>query len=217
MNQCSQSQRSQTKVKSKKPDFGRVAIVTGASSGLGRELAVLFSRSGHVILSGRDKDELERTRLLCSDPGNTTTVCGNLRDSETRTQLVSFADLYGLHCLVCSAGEYLRGPLEKSDHLKIESIIGSNLTATISLVRRIYPQFVSNLDGMIIHINSAAGKAIDSMEPAYVASKHGAAAFFKALRFEARKHNVRVLDVFSGAMQTPMMEYRDDYGEDSWP
>ena len=193
------------------PFLGKPALVTGSSSGLGRELAVLFSQSGHVILSGRDKDELERTRQLCKDPANTTTICGDLRNSETLELFASFADLYKIHYLVCCAGEYLSGPFGNSTAEQAASIISSNLTATISLVRTLYPKLVGNLDGLILHINSLAGKTFNPDELAYTASKWGARAFFSGLRLDARKYNIRVLEAYPSAMQTPLCEGRDNY------
>ena len=193
------------------PKIGKVALITGASSGLGRELAILFSKLGHVILSGRDKDRLDTTKNLCADPANTTIVCGDLRSFEIETRLAYFADLYGLQYLICCAGEYLEGPFEEASTLNMSSVINSNLTATISLIRAIYPLLAGNLNGNIVHINSVAGKNTGPNELAYMASKHGMAAFLKGLRYEAFKKNVRVLDVYPGAIKTPLTEGRDNY------
>lgn len=187
------------------------SLVTGASSGLGRELAILFSRDGSVILSGRNEEELRHTRDLCKDPANIIIVCGDLHNLKTQTRLVHCAARFSIHYLICCAGEYLDGLLETIDPLRAERVLDTNLTATISLIRPVYALMAANLYGTIIHANSIAGKAINAKEAVYAASKHGMAAFLKALRFEARQKNVRILDVFLGAMQTQMCEGRDNF------
>lgn len=187
--------------------LGNASVVTGASSGLGRELAILFSEVGHVILSGRDSVELNTTRNLCKDPGNTTIISGDLRNSDTRSLITSYADLCGARYLICCAGEYASGFKQE----QIQSVLDTNLTVTIELIYSIYSLMSARLDGTIVHINSIAGKGVSSDEPIYSASKHGMAAFLRALRLEARKKNVRVIDVFLAAMQTPMMAHRDDH------
>ena len=130
-----------------------------------------------------------------------------MKDTSTRNLLASHVDLHGLDYLICCAGEYLSGELEATSVDDIQRVLDSNITATIKLVHKLYPRLVNQLDGTIVHINSVAGKAINSNEPIYCATKHGLAAFFKALRFQAREHNVRVLEVYPGAMQTPMLPH----------
>ena len=193
-----------------KKRIGDASLITGASSGLGRELAVQFSRSGHVILSGRNVTGLEATRTECKEPDNTTILDGTLNSSAVRTRLASFADLYSIKYLICCAGEYQHGKLADVQHEKLESVLNTNLTDTISLVRRVYPT-LCRTGGTVIAINSTAGKAFNSDESVYVASKFGLTGFMESFRHEARQRNVRVLDVFAGGIQTPMMAGRDGY------
>ncbi len=193
------------------PILGKPALITGASSGLGRELAILFSESGHVILSGRNLAELEVTRQHCKNPANTTIVCGDLSDSAIRARLAYFADLYRTHFLICCAGEYLSGPLETANPEDIQSVLASNLTATISLTQEVYKVLLRFHEGCIININSLAGKVAASDEPVYCASKHGLTGFFRALRYAAGQKNIRVVDVFLGGTQTPMTSHRQDH------
>lgn len=191
---------------------GKSALITGASSGLGRELAILFSQGNHVILSGRNQRELEETQRQCKDPGNTTIICGDLRNTGTINVLSSFADLYEIRYLICCAGEYTRGPFQLFNPTGTSTLdaFHSNATATIELIGLMWPVLVRT-HGRIIHINSIAGKNLSPEEAIYSASKHAMKGFLQAFRFEARDHGVRVLDVFPGAIQTPMCKDRPGY------
>lgn len=190
--------------------IGNAALITGASSGLGRELAIAFSETGHAILHGRNVAGLEATKALCKDPNNTTILDGTLNSSAVQVRLASFADLYSIKYLICCAGEYQHGKLADLQHEKLESVLNTNLTDTISLVRRVYPT-LCRTGGTIIAINSIAGKSFNSDESVYVASKFGLTGFFESFRHEAKQRNVRVLDVFAGGIQTPMSAGRAGY------
>ncbi len=178
------------------------AIITGASSGLGRELAILFSARSHIILSGRDQAGLEETRALCKYPLNPALIAGDLRDTQLVSRLADFDTTGSLRYLVCCAGVYHHGNLMDHSIWDIEDILQSNLLSTVKLIRMVYPHLLPG--SSIIHINSIAGKSVDSKELIYSASKHGMRAFLQGLRFEARQRGIRVLDVFPGAIQTPM-------------
>lgn len=191
------------------------ALITGASSGLGRELAIRFSgmtepgtiglrtfSERHVILSGRNEKELENTRRLCSDPANTTLVSGDLREPETIQRLAASADLYSIRYLICSAGVYYQGPFEGNSD-KQDRLISNNC-AHIPLIHTCLPT-LTRTKGSIVHINSVAGKNLAPGEALYSASKHAMRAFLASFRFEAREKGVRVLDAFPGAIKTPML------------
>lgn len=200
----------------KHPANAKAAVVTGASSGLGRELAKQFAIGGnHVILSGRNEYELQVTHGVCmnSTPaGNrfcgTTKVVGDLRDAGVVQKIYDTAHLFNAEYLVSCAAVYSKGPTEKSEPC---DILLPNLIATIELVKAIYPMFAERRHGTIININSSAGKKGTEQEALYSASKHGLTGFFSSLRLEARHRNVRVLDVFIGGMRTPMMAHRSDW------
>lgn len=189
---------------------GTAAVITGASGCLGRELAILFSQSGHVILSGRSPERLEATKMQCKDPANTTLVYGDLSSIGTLEHLQYFADLYSARYLICCAGAYLRLPVPEMG-IDCDEIIDSNLTATIKTVQAVLPVFKRLGGGTIININSLAGKNPSPNEAVYSASKHGLSGFFKALRLELRESGIRVLDVYLGALKGTLMYSREDY------
>ena len=125
-------------------------------------------------------------------------------------RLAHFGDLYRLKYLICCAGEYQHGKLADVTQEKLTSVLNTNLTDTIDLVRRVYPTLCRTA-GTVVAINSVAGKAFNSDEPVYVASKFGLTGFFESFRHEAKQRNVRVLDVFAGGIRTPMSAESNSY------
>jgi short-subunit dehydrogenase len=200
-------------IKTLSPDekhVGDAALITGASSGLGRELAILYSQTGHVILSGRTAHGLEETKKLCKNPARTTIAGGDLTDEKTIRSLATYASMYRIKYLVCCAGVYRRGIFQGTNLDKDTALINANVTATIKLIRWALAPLTA-YEGTIIHINSIAGKNIALEEAVYAASKSAMKAFLASFRFEARDLGVRVLDVFPGAIQTPMCKDRPGY------
>jgi short-subunit dehydrogenase len=190
------------------------AIITGASSGLGRELAYQFAKNGiNVILSGRNREELAKTQDQCVrsyfPPPMTIVAPGDLTDPEVIRTLASTADLQNVRYLVSCAAVYSKGLL--TANTRPCDILLPNLVATMDLVKAVYPAIVRNGGGTVININSSAGKTAPEEEALYAASKHGLTGFFKSFRVEARRKKVRVLDVFIGGMRTPMMQTRPDF------
>lgn len=191
------------------------AVITGASSGLGRELANIFSKKGyHLILSGRNRKELQTTvHFSRTNPARFSLVTGDLRDKEIITRTAAFADLYNASLLITAAGIYDNRKFSELPRSSIDDILQTNLISTVQLVRAIYTTFLRRRSGMIININSAAGKTAPIDEPVYCSSKHGLTGFFKSLRLEGRQKNIRILDVFLSALRTPMMIHRADYSK----
>ena len=200
---------------SKKPTLDQkrtdhAALITGASSGIGRELAIAFSQTGHVILSGRNIERLEETRKLCKDPGNTTLACGDLKNTATLIQLSSLSDLYRLRYLICCASEYHKVAGDP-DIDATERILTSNLLSTIKLIKLITPVLLRSGGGTVVHLNSVAGRNASPDEDDYSASKHGMSGFMKAHRFKYRERGIRCMDVFLGGMRSEMTRLRKDF------
>jgi len=172
-------------------------LITGASRGLGRSLALEFAYAGHaLILNGRDKARLEEVRLeVLKDSPNCHVVVDDIRDDSTMEALGFVMRLMGngLDILVNNAGVYEGDP---------QDIIDTNLTAPILLTLAIYPRMAERGSGLIVNINSLAGKTFNDQEAVYCASKWGLRGFMGSFKYEARKHGVNVLDVYLGAMRT---------------
>ena len=196
-------------------------LITGAGSGIGRALALrlgtVAADSCELAITGRNKTKLTETSAMLHRPPliiPADLTCANQQDileSNIRLRFDGSLDL-----LILAAGVHSRMPVGTDPWLQSLSknlgILNTNLTANVSLIERMYP-FLKAAHGMVIHINSVAAKNMCPDEAAYSASKHGMSGYLKALRYEARQHGVRVLDVILGAVNTPLYTGTVDSGK----
>lgn len=184
-------------------------LITGSSRGLGRSLALAFAKAGHaLILNGRDAERLNGVYLEIKENqsrGGVAIIMGDIWRPETIDDLARAAEHAGIDILVNNAGVYAGTTRE---------IITTNLIAPIRLTLAIYPGMVARGGGLIVNVNSLAGKTFNADEAAYCASKWGLRGFMGSFKYEARKHGVNVLDVYLGAMKTEAT--KDRAGWDSF-
>jgi short-subunit dehydrogenase len=186
-------------------------LITGSSRGLGRSLAMTFAKTGHgVIIHGRDEQRIAETRLEIGRlGGECEAVVGDLRDEKTLAELFATALEHEIDILINNAGVYFDQPISETTPHILETMIKINLIIPIRLSLLVYPIFCAKGSGLIVNINSLAGKGFNSAEPLYCASKWGLRGFMGSFRHEARKHGVGVLDIYPGVMRTRMSEGRD--------
>ncbi|MCJ7587524.1 MAG: SDR family oxidoreductase [Candidatus Aminicenantes bacterium] len=189
-------------------------LITGSSNGLGRCLARKFARDyGKIILHGRKEAQLTQFRDLLNEDYGTQAdmVIGDIREEETLLALYTAAVRNKIDVLINNAGVYVYGDPTKTTLADMDSVITTNMIAPMRLTLLVYPIMVAKGKGLIVNINSLAGKTLNDKEAVYCASKHGLRGFMGSFRHEARKHGVDVLDVYLGAMQTEMMLGRPGY------
>lgn len=185
-----------------------VALVLGASSGIGREFALRYAREGFdVILVARSRDALAELALEISATHGT--------EAEVRTADLSRPDdvssiaaaidsLPRLDQMVFSAGSAPEGDLTRSDPTSLRSMVDLNITALTLLNRAAAIRMRRSGRGTIINIASVASYQGTPYLAAYGASKSYVRAFSAALYEENRRHGVRILAVSPGDTQTPM-------------
>ena len=194
-------------------------LITGASSGIGAELAARFSSPGNnLILTGRALDRLERVRSQGEgfEPGeygwdSCKVVDGDLTDPYTLIRIEEqVRESFGgkLDLLILSAGVYdkrdlFAEPESFADAEVVGEVIKGTLLGNLEVCLQCLPELQA-AKGQIVHINSVAGKNISPGEAVYSAAKHAMTGFLKSLRLDARNHGVRVMDVFLGGVDTPM-------------
>jgi len=189
---------------------GKTVLITGSSKGLGKSLALVFAAQGsNIILHGRDEGDLKhveeevlRFNVVCD------VVRGDITLDDTIEALARTAEQRSLDVLVNNAGIYKNALLQEMSAADYRQIIDTNLVAPIILTRRIFPMLQRKQSGVIVNINSLAGKNPTHGESAYCASKHGLRGFAKSIQFEAIKDNVSVIEVYLGTMNTGMVQGR---------
>lgn len=179
----------------------KVVLITGASSGIGKEIAKFYLEKGHaLILSGRNNDGFEYVK------GNTDVdvVLGDIAKSETRKKI---ADLVTtkykrLDILINNAGITFIQPFEENTEEQLEMIYSTNLKAPILLTHELYETMKTQKSGTIVFINSAAGKQGYPNHTMYSTMKFGLNGFSQSLRQEAKKYGIRILSIHPGGVNT---------------
>lgn len=191
------------------PSFdGRVAVVTGSSSGIGLEIAKQFAASGaKVITNGRS---LERAKAasdeITTDGGEAAPVDADLRTYEGAQRLIDGAiDAYGgIDILVNNAGISMIVPSAELDPTEWTRAIETNLSGPFYCSRAAHPSMKSRGGGVIVQIGSAAGHVGLPHRAAYCAAKHGLLGLTKALAIDWATDNIRVLSVDPAYIKTPL-------------
>jgi short-subunit dehydrogenase len=191
-------------------------LISGSSSGLGRSLALVFARNEfNVILHGRDEERLELVRrmiLIRRQMSRSEIECdvirGDITSKDILDELFRAAEKRNLNILINNAGIHAHKRFQDMNEDEVQNIIQTNLIAPLQLILKIYPLFVKKKSGVIVNINSIAGKYPNEMEAVYCASKYGLRGFSEAFQYEADKDNIRIINIYPGAMKTPMSKSR---------
>ncbi len=195
----------------------RRVLITGAGSGIGRELALRFGAAGGaLVLVGRRAGALEDTAAQIRARGGTAHVLpADLADRSAPDGVVAAAveHLGGLDVLVNNAGNVRAGELESLSQPDIETMIDVGLLAPILLTRAALPHLRAAGDGLVLGIASGIALVALPYYSVYAAVKAGLAHFDESLRRELLGTGVRVVTAFPGATATPMMD-SSDAGED---
>ncbi|WML57372.1 SDR family oxidoreductase [Neobacillus sp. PS2-9] len=187
----------------------KTMIVTGAGSGLGKELAFLFSKKGfHLLLVGRTieklveaKQEIEalggKADLLSLDISNNEDVVSKLNGLNERYQVAG---------LVNNAGVGHFGPFIEMDDTQIKEMLETNVWGTILMTKAILPLLSQNGEGRIMNIISTAGLRGKVNEAVYVASKFAVRGFTESLQKEYEGSGIKFNAVYMGGMDTPFWD-----------
>ena len=185
---------------------GRLALVTGASSGLGAWTAVTLNRAGaEMVLTARDRERLQQTAGGLN--GNPLVIPGDLRDPAFRAELVeAIADRHGyLDVLVNCAGTCDNGALESQALPEVTQIIELDLVAPIDLCRLAAPLLLHRPGGSVINIASIFGQISSGGGMAgYHAAKGGLITFTRHLAEQWGARGVRVNAIAPGFFPTPL-------------
>jgi NADP-dependent 3-hydroxy acid dehydrogenase YdfG len=183
-----------------------VALVTGASSGLGRATAVALARAGTAVaLLARSAPDLAGVAdALRADGHAAVPVPCDLADAASIEQAVERVrgELGPVRVLVNAAGTDAPGPVSELSLPDWDRVQAVNLRAVFLLCRLVLPGMADAGAGTIVNVSSVAGKRGWANASAYCASKFALTGFTQALAAEAKSHGVRACIVYPGAMAT---------------
>ncbi|HKI56425.1 MAG TPA: SDR family oxidoreductase [Trueperaceae bacterium] len=186
------------------------AVVTGASSGIGRALALALGKRGwSLLLAARDADRLEAVRRAVEELGGTARAraLDVTDDAAVDAWVAGYADRpEGVAALVHSAGMVHLGSVAETDVAMLDAHYAVNLRAPYRLTRALLPA-LERARGQVVFINSGAGLHANASWSAYAASKFGLRALADSLRQEVASRGVRVTTVYPGRTATPMQAH----------
>lgn len=181
-----------------------VALVTGASSGIGAAIAIAFAEAGwDVMAAGRNEGRLEEVADVSE---RIVTWAGNLADSDDCDELLADTmDEFGqLDCLVNNAGIILRGSVADTSDDDWRETIATNLNVPFFLSRAALPHLLKS-EGSILNIASDWGLNGGERAASYCASKGGLVLLTKAMAKDHARDGLRVNAICPGDVDTPML------------
>ena len=191
---------------------GKVAIVTGASRGVGRAVAALFAAEGAaVVLAARNLDALTaNVAAIAAAGGRALAVPVDVTDEQSVADLFAgtAAAFAPPDILVNSAGAVARVPFERMETASWDEVLGVNLRGTFLCCRAAFRAMIPRGGGVIVNLSSLSGvRGVEKFPglSAYNTSKFGGAGLSEILAVEGRPYSIRVVAVSPGAVDTEML------------
>ncbi len=189
---------------------GKVALVTGASSGIGRAAALALAEEGvKLALVGRSAERLKA--VAGKTGGDVLVLPADLTEPGTVKSVVDATiQRFGrIDILLPNAGLYIPGDVAEGDPDAWDELIAINVNSVFRLARAVLPGMIARGGGQIVVTSSVAGHQAIHWEPIYSASKHAIQAFVHGLRRQTMKQNIRVGSVAPGVVLNELWGYTD--------
>lgn len=189
---------------------GRVALITGAASGIGLATAERLARDGvRIALADIDEPGLERATAGLGGDGRASGIVADVRSvADCQRAVAEAVGRFGrLDVLVNCAGVWIEGPTEAMTEADWDRVVGVNLKGTFFMCRHAIPSLEAS-GGCIVNVSSDAGLWGNKEAAIYCASKGGVTVLTKALAVELAPRGVRVNAVCPGDVDSPMIRYQ---------
>ena len=190
---------------------GRIAVVTGASRGIGAATAEALAAAGaHVVLAARDEEALDVVaRRIRDRGGEATTAATDVSSADDVDRLFAVAEAAGPPAaLVCAAGSLTPAPFAETTPEIWRNTLAINLTGTFLCCRAAFTAMRDAGEGRIVNIASLSGVYATEKFPglaAYNVSKYGVVGLTEAIAVEGKPHGVSAICISPGAVDTQML------------
>ena len=188
----------------------RTALITGASSGIGKATALAFAKAGiNLALVGRDRDKLTAVAQAAEAVGVTakTYVIDLSQLDRVAAQIAMIAaESENLDILINNAGMAYTGSIADTPLADWQQVIGLNLTSVFQCVQGILPHLRQQQSGIIVNVSSIAGKQVFPNWGIYSVRKFGLMALTQAIAGEERANGIRVTAICPGSVNTPLWD-----------
>jgi ribitol 2-dehydrogenase len=195
---------------------GKNVLVTGASSGIGRAMAIAAGKAGaKLALVGRST---ERLNAVKAEIGQEIVILPTeLTDSAAVDRMAreAVSQLGQIDILLANAGLYIPGDVVDGDPDAWDQLLNVNVNSVFRLVNRVLPQMIERRSGDIVVTSSVSGHQAIQWEPVYSASKHAIQSFVHGVRRQLAPHNVRIGAIAPGMVLNPLWGYADDSAIDA--
>ncbi len=186
--------------------MSRIALITGATSGIGKATAELFAGAGiNLILCGRRQERLDEVSAELSGKVRVTTLVFDVREKGAVLAMIGSLpdDWKNIDILVNNAGNaHGLAPFQDADLEDLEAMIDGNVKGIIYTTKAVLPLMIPSGNGHIINISSIAGKQVYTNGTTYCASKFAVEALSKGMRLDLLPLGIKVTNVAPGAVDT---------------
>lgn len=188
----------------------KVIWITGASTGIGREIAMEFSRAGHIVVAtARRKSRLVNLVSEIKFAGREASafVCNVASERSVQITTKRIREKYGrIDCLINNAGVTVFKSFLDTKVYEYDYVMETNLRGAFLCMKNVLPLMIKNKRGHIINIISVAANTIYEDSSVYSASKAGLLALTNCIRKETRRYNIKISNILPGATETAMWD-----------